>query len=126
MAFLRHNESRIPKSRPAAVTYGEGFDAVRMDYEDEAGNNKAVYLNPYTGQVIKVTAHKAGDFDFFSFILNGHLSLWLPREIGAPIVSYAVLTFFIVLVTGVLSGGHIGGTVTLWIRCALTLLRLLL
>lgn len=85
---------------PSAITYGEATDAVRVDYWNAAGGSKAVFLNPYTGQVIKVVKHEAGEFDFFSFILRGHRTLWLPRAAGNAIVDYGVLVFSIVLLTG--------------------------
>lgn len=87
---------------PAAITYGEGFDAVKVDYWNAAGDTKSVWLNPYSGRVLNITARKSTDFDFFNFVLKGHLSLWLPRSIGAPIVSYSVLVFFLVLLTGLI------------------------
>lgn len=88
------------EERPVAITYGEAYDAVKVDYRDMHGSMKSVFLNPYTGNAIKVTERKSTDFDFFNFIIRGHMSLWLPRDIGAPIVSYSVLVFFITLVTG--------------------------
>ena len=57
-----------------------------------------VYVNPYTARVQKVLNR---DDEFFHFILNGHMYLWLPQEIGKPIVGYGTLIFFFVLVTGI-------------------------
>ncbi len=57
-------------------------------------------INPYTGQVIKTIERKPGETDFFRFILNGHRFLWLPFEIGRPIVNYSILIFVIILITG--------------------------
>lgn len=85
---------------PYAITYGEPTDAAKVDYFAPSGDAKAVYLNPYNGRVIRVVKRGAGDFDFFDFLMRGHLSLWLPRAVGGPIVSYGVLAFLIVLITG--------------------------
>lgn len=90
------------ESCPLAITYGEMFDAVKVDYQNSQGDFKSVYLNPYRGDVVKVTTHHKNDFNFFQFIMKGHLSLWLPRKIGSPLVSYSVLIFFLVLLTGVI------------------------
>ncbi len=58
-----------------------------------------VYLNPYTGQVLKV---KNMDTDFFRQVLLGHYYLWLPPEIGQPIVAYATLVFVIMMISGLI------------------------
>jgi len=56
-----------------------------------------VYLNPYTGEVLKV---KNMEKDFFRFIMQGHYYLWLPPAIGHPLVACATLVFVIILLTG--------------------------
>lgn len=62
--------------------------------------NTIIRLNPYDGNIISVSEKKEGETDFFRFILNGHRFLWLPYEIGRPIVNYGTLTFVIILITG--------------------------
>ncbi|MCC8408188.1 PepSY domain-containing protein [Mucilaginibacter sp. UR6-1] len=59
-------------------------------------------INPYTGKVISQEEHKPGEADFFRTILNGHRFLWLPSEIGRPIVNYGTLVFVILLITGLI------------------------
>jgi uncharacterized iron-regulated membrane protein len=59
----------------------------------------AVYLNPYTGEVLKV---KDMDTDFFRVILVGHMYLWLPQPIGHQIVIYATLIFLVMIVSGII------------------------
>lgn len=59
-------------------------------------------LNPYTGEIISKSIRKEGEADFFRFILNGHRFLWLPYEIGRPIVNYATLIFVVLLITGLI------------------------
>ena len=54
-------------------------------------------MNPYTGKVLKV---KNMDKDFFRIIINGHYYLWLPPNIGQPIVTWATFIFLILLITG--------------------------
>jgi uncharacterized iron-regulated membrane protein len=56
-----------------------------------------VYLNPYSGK-IQETANM--DEGFFRFILDGHYYLWLPPEIGQPIVASATLIFLVLLLSG--------------------------
>lgn len=56
-----------------------------------------VYLNPYSGKVLQKANMDEG---FFRFIINGHFYLWLPPEIGQPIVASATLIFLILLISG--------------------------
>ena len=58
-----------------------------------------IYLNPYTGHVLKV---KDMNSDFFRFILNGHFYLWLPPDIGKPVVSIATLAFVFMIISGII------------------------
>jgi uncharacterized iron-regulated membrane protein len=87
-------------SHPTALTMGMRTEAAKMDYMNENGNFISVFLNPYTGKVLHITEVEPGDFNFFDFLMDGHLHLWLPKAIGKPIVSYGVLLFFITLLTG--------------------------
>ncbi|MFZ0597181.1 MAG: PepSY-associated TM helix domain-containing protein [Flavobacterium sp.] len=62
----------------------------------------SVYMNPYTGEVLNVKSVSRSDSpDFFRFILNGHRALWLPYDIGRPIVGIAVLIFVFLLISGI-------------------------
>lgn len=66
-----------------------------------SGTTINVYMNPYTGQVLNVKSISREDTDFFRFMLNGHRALWLPYDIGRPIVGVAVLIFVVILITGI-------------------------
>jgi uncharacterized iron-regulated membrane protein len=62
----------------------------------------SVYMNPYTGEVLNVkSVSRSESPDFFRFILNGHRALWLPYDIGRPIVGVAVLIFVFLLISGI-------------------------
>ncbi|HEU4789894.1 MAG TPA: PepSY-associated TM helix domain-containing protein [Flavobacterium sp.] len=56
-----------------------------------------VYLNPYSGKVIETANMDEG---FFRFILDGHFYLWLPPEIGQPVVASFTLVFLTLLISG--------------------------
>ena len=58
----------------------------------------AVYLNPYTGEVLKTM--DIND-DFFRIILNGHMYLWLPQEIGHQVVGWSVVIFLLMIISGI-------------------------
>jgi uncharacterized iron-regulated membrane protein len=76
---------------------GKGKSAVASYYD--ADNYKLVYLDPYTGETLKV---KNMNRDFFRVIINGHFYLWLPPDIGQPIVASATLIFLVMLITGLI------------------------
>ncbi len=98
--ILKAAGAELPGKQPTAITYGEAFDAVSVDYYVPGEGMSTVYVNPYSGEVVKTVTKRQNDFDFFRFVLDGHRTLWLPREIGKPIVGYGVLVFLITLVTG--------------------------
>ncbi|MAX82195.1 MAG: hypothetical protein CL843_18710 [Crocinitomicaceae bacterium] len=58
-----------------------------------------IYVNPYTGKVLKVYDEKN---DFFQIVKMIHWSLLLKDEIGQPIVGVATLIFVFLLISGVI------------------------
>ena len=80
----------------SALTLGTAGEAARLDAYTPQGTT-TTYVDPYTGEVLKVIRREPGDAGFFAFLLDGHRNLWLPRSIGGPLVSYAVLVFFLAL-----------------------------
>lgn len=91
---------QFPDKKPGYVLYHQGR-AVSLNLGEGRSGNTTLRINPYTGQVISVKERKPGETDFFRFILNGHRFLWLPYEIGRPIVNYSTLIFTITLITGI-------------------------
>lgn len=67
-------------------SYGEGFDHYQI-----------AYINPYTGELIKLKDEYA---DFFRIVLDGHFYLWLPPEVGQPVVATFTLIFLVMVLTG--------------------------
>ncbi|MDR1115281.1 MAG: PepSY domain-containing protein [Tannerella sp.] len=86
---------------PSSITFGEATDAVSATYFNRDGS-RTVYMNPYSGTIIKTVERNGNTFDFFDFVMQGHRSLWLPRPVGRPVVGYGVLIFLICLVTGII------------------------
>jgi len=70
--------------------------------EGRRGGGTILKVNPYTGEVLSQQIHRKGETDFFRFILNGHRFLWLPFEIGRPLVNYGTLIFVVLLITGLI------------------------
>jgi uncharacterized iron-regulated membrane protein len=88
---MKMNYVIFQKGRTANVHLGERKKA-----------NSVLYINPYTGSVLRKETHAEGENDFFRFILNGHRFLWLPPDIGRPIINYATLTFVFILISGLI------------------------
>jgi len=101
-AVLNAAATEAGEAKPTAITYGEATDAVFVDYYDSQTGMTTVFINPYDGQVIKTVKKGKDDFDFFRFVLSGHRSLWLPAEIGKPIVGWSVVLFVVGLITGII------------------------
>jgi uncharacterized iron-regulated membrane protein len=88
----------IPNKVLHAIKYnGSLQSAEAIFFHYEPSYHYIVYLNPYTGELLKKTNMEEG---FFSFILDGHFYLWLPHEIGQTVTATATLVFLIMLITG--------------------------
>ena len=91
-------EKELPGKKIHAVLYAKpGKAAQVIFYNVDPEYYYLVYLNPFSGEVLKVKDAQAG---FFPFILDGHFYLWLPREIGQPIAATATLVFLVMLISG--------------------------
>ncbi|MGV3586975.1 MAG: PepSY-associated TM helix domain-containing protein [Adhaeribacter sp.] len=90
-------DKALPNKHAHSVSYEPGKAAQVVYFSLEPGYYYSVFLNPYTGQVLKV---KDVDADFFRIIIMGHYYLWLPPHIGQPIVATGTLIFVVLLVTG--------------------------
>ncbi|GAA5025001.1 sulfite reductase [Marivirga lumbricoides] len=99
-------QTYMPDSKPTGLTYSnkEGAAAVGFSsFTDGKRSFTAVFLNPYTGEFLKKQQSIGGDeFDFFRFIVDGHRALWLPYNIGRPIVGVGTLVFVVLLITGLI------------------------
>ena len=90
----------LPNRHIHGTLFGKPNEAVEVIfYEPEPVFYQSVFLNAYSGELITVVNHRAG---FFSFVLDGHMYLWLPKSIGSQIVSYSILLFLIILITGLI------------------------
>lgn len=93
-------QRQLPGKTLHSVQYGHKQKAaVLLSYGGEPAYFYLLYLNPYTGEVLKVKDMNA---DFFRFILDGHFYLWLPHKIGQPVVATATLIFMVMLITGII------------------------
>lgn len=92
-------DAKLPSKHVHGVQYYGPDRAVEVIYYNiDPEYFYLVYVNPYTAEVLKVKDMSA---DFFNFILKGHFYLWLPPEIGQPVVATATLVFVVMLVSGI-------------------------
>ncbi|HYF70705.1 MAG TPA: PepSY-associated TM helix domain-containing protein [Ohtaekwangia sp.] len=97
----RYSRAIFPDKRVIYADYLQG----RAIYAGVGEKNEEHYilkLHPYTGEVLRTEKYGAGENDFFYFILQGHRFLWLPYQIGRPLVNYGTLVFVIILITGII------------------------
>jgi uncharacterized iron-regulated membrane protein len=88
----------IPNKEIHAIMYpGKGFAAKAIFYKHDATYYDIIYLNPYDGKILKI---KDETQDFFRWVLIGHYYLFLPPDIGQPLVAYVTLFFFIIILSG--------------------------
>jgi uncharacterized iron-regulated membrane protein len=93
-------EKELPGKKIHAVLYAKpGKAAQAIFFSVDPQYYYLVYLNPYTGEVLKVSDENAG---FFRFVLMGHFYLWLPENIGQPVVASATLIFVVMLISGII------------------------
>ncbi|MCC9168940.1 PepSY-associated TM helix domain-containing protein [Pontibacter harenae] len=91
-------DAQLPGKHAHSVGYTKGMAAQVMYFSlAEPAYYFNVYLNPYTGEVLKV---KDMDKDFFRFMIMGHYYLWLPPDIGQPVLASATLIFVVLMITG--------------------------
>ena len=92
--------AELPGKFTHSVVYaGKEKAAQVVFYNAEPEYYYIVYINPYSGEVLKV---KNADADFFRVVVMGHYYLWLPPNIGQPIVATATLIFLIMLISGLI------------------------
>lgn len=88
----------VKESFPGNEVHSIWYHGENRSAHMSLGGDSLLYVNPYTAEVLAIVDHE----DFFHFIEEGHLYLWLPPDIGKVIVSWATLIFFVLLITGVI------------------------
>lgn len=83
----------------AEYQQGKVVEVGAGDYDKE---HYSLKMNPYTGEIVSRETHLKGEYDFFRWVLNGHRFLWMPYEIGRPIVNYGTMIFVVLLITGLI------------------------
>lgn len=97
--FKVHN---ITNDTLTAIRYWKPGRSVSLSYDLPEDQHAEIYLNPYTGQLIKDLRGRTPADNFFIFVRAGHRFFWLPQKIGSPIVGSACIIFVITLITGLI------------------------
>lgn len=93
-------DEALPGKHLHAVLYPTPDRAAQaIYYSFEENYYYFVYVNQYTGEIQKVKDEFA---DFFRIVLDGHFYLWLPPEIGQPVVASFTLVFLCMVVSGII------------------------
>lgn len=90
-------DKALPGKHAHSVGYQVGKASQVVYFAENPSYYWIVFLNPYTGEVLKV---KNMDDDFFRIVIMGHYYLWLPPDIGQPILATATLMFLCLLISG--------------------------
>jgi uncharacterized iron-regulated membrane protein len=91
-------EQVLVSKKALGIEYPGPTKAAVVSYYD-ADHYEIAYVNPYNGHVTK---HKNMKKDFFRIVLDGHFYLWLPENIGQPIMASATLIFLIMMISGII------------------------
>lgn len=92
----------FPEGHLHAVLYPtkeKSVQAIFFSYGEGNDHYKIAYINPYSGEVLKLNDEYA---DFFRIVLDGHFYLWLPPEIGQPVVASFTLVFLFMVISGLI------------------------
>ncbi len=91
-------DTQMPGKKAHSISYEPGKASKVVYFAFDPEYYDIVFLNPYSGEVLKV---KDMESDFFKIVINGHYYLWLPPNIGQPILASATLVFVVMLITGI-------------------------
>lgn len=91
-------QKQLPDKSLHSIKYNSNNKSVEaIFYHYEPTYYYTVFLNPYTGEVLKTVNMEEG---FFRWVLDGHFYLWLPHEIGQTVIASATLVFVLMLISG--------------------------
>lgn len=98
--FKRIAEKQLPGRKPTRILIKGPETAVVVQFSGKKPKpfSYAVFLDPYTGKVLKTRDMNS---EFFRWILNGHMYLWLPQPVGKAITGASTLIFLLMVISGI-------------------------
>lgn len=88
-------EKEVPGKPAKRIYYGSTTQSVQVLFRDKEKYSYSVFIDPYTGEVLKVRNNKK---DFFSVTLDLHRTLLIPH--GHEVVRWTTVAFFMIIVSG--------------------------
>lgn len=92
-------KSYNPNRHLHSLLYSREEKSIQAIFCSFESYHEIVFIDPETGDYLG--KHDV-QHSFFGWILNGHFQLWLPAEIGRPVVSIATAIYFILIISGLL------------------------
>ncbi len=89
-------QKAFPSEKITSIRFLEKKDAAFVFITKK---EKAISVNPYTGQIIGV---RNLNRDFMSVVLDIHLHLFMGKKVGKEVVRWNVLIFFILCISGLI------------------------
>ena len=88
----------VKKALPKKDIHGLWYNGLDKTIKVDIESDSLIYVNPYNGKITGMVDHE----DFFHEIDEGHRYLWLGKELGTTITSWATLIFFFLLISGLI------------------------
>lgn len=88
----------VKKALPEKDIHGLWYNGLDKTIKVDIESDSLIYVNPYNGKITGMVDHE----DFFHEIDEGHRYVWLGREVGTAITSWATLIFFFLLISGII------------------------
>ncbi len=98
--YKRIAEAQLPGKKPTRILIKGPETAVIVQFSGKKPKpfSYAVFLDPYTGEVLKTRDMNS---EFFRWILNGHMYLWLPQPVGKAVTGASTLIFLVMVISGI-------------------------
>lgn len=84
------------------ITYWKAGKAASFTFHVRGEKHASIYMDPYTGEILKDKREPAAAEKFFIFVRAGHRFFWLPQKIGSPVVGSACIVFLVIMITGLI------------------------
>lgn len=90
-------ESQMPGKSPQRIYYDTRDKAVMVLFSKKDNYSYSVFINPYSGKVLKV---RNNERDFLSVVLQLHRTLLIPY--GHDIIRWSTVIFILMLISGII------------------------
>jgi uncharacterized iron-regulated membrane protein len=89
-------ERQLPGKSPQRIYYDARDKAVMVLFSKKEEYNYSIFINPYSGEVLKV---RDNEEDFLSVVLQLHRTLLIPY--GHDIIRWSTVIFILMLISGI-------------------------